>query len=1059
MSHDASASPNLRVLYLMVDPSADASRNRGNESREIEGHLHENLAAERVVFEQHHGVRWDDVSLHLLAFKPHIVHLACATDGDGELLMERAATGAVPVPRSLVTQLITLLKDEIWCVFASGDRTSLLAEQLAQHVEWAIGFHGVVPHELRVAMAAGFYRCIAFDKDAFLSFRLGEINVAAIDEASRHLPRIFRRGGQLQSAAPASATVPGRAGDASEGVPTAAEGATLGRLSPPDYQPPDAPVDDLIAEYLLQVKTEAYDVYRRQFVALSGEATTVRRPDALSDERDVVPADDTHGSDARLGALLGAMPGEHALAEDGPRTAVSDVAERLASLAGKRTALLGQPGSGKTWTLHQAFMTLADRWLQAAPSDRSGLPVPVLVPLREFGGVRDHLPLSFRAFVASRMGQLGDHFDALVASGRLMLMCDALNEMPRRALGAVDGSDAPAGADLVDDVRVLLRQVPSFVVSCRKDDYRNDLHELGSTRHPLAQLTLAPLDPPRIQAFIERRFAYDPQQAAALWAQLDGSDDLLAYWSACVAAGTPDAFWDRAAEAPRGVRQWGDARRRAWERMIRGERALIPLCREPYMLSVVCDLAAEGGELPGNRVQLFDAFIQRSLARERTLAEQRGEPWPADVADDLRAVLVALAKALQAADRTVVAAGSIVATIGAEGTRWCVDTATAAGLLVRSGEDVGFAHQLLQEYYAALDMRTAMEDYKDAAEFFRAGEGWWDPGSWRVTTVILGELLGGRATGPNKVARWLAPVSPEVALDVIAKNGEGLTIEADEDDPTHKSDLEDATRAALIASARAKLDEPHPHGRAAAYRVLGRLNADDRPGIGLNAAGLPDIVWCAVPGGTVVIEGGIGERTVAPFKIAQFPVTYAQYKAFLDTPGGYDDERWWTMAPKLAARQAEPGEQRWPIGNHPAEGISWYDAMAFCRWLTARMREGLSPGFEIRLPTEAEWQQAATGGNTFNRYPWGKDFESGRANIDEHLNKEGPFRVGQTTAVGMYPHGAVKGLGHLPLHDMSGNIWEWTLSEYEGGNNRDVTNDRPRVVRGGSWFDPHGPWS
>ena len=58
--------------------------------------------------------------------------------------------------------------------------------------------------------------------------------------------------------------------------------------------------------------------------------------------------------------------------------------------------------------------------------------------------------------------------------------------------------------------------------------------------------------------------------------------------------------------------------------------------------------------------------------------------------------------------------------------------------------------------------------------------------------------------------------------------------------------------------------------------------------------------------------------------------------------------------------------------NHPAENVSWYDAVAYCRWLSKRL------GYEIQLPTEWEWQQAATGGDPTNQYPWGPDWDSKR---------------------------------------------------------------------------------
>jgi formylglycine-generating enzyme required for sulfatase activity len=114
--------------------------------------------------------------------------------------------------------------------------------------------------------------------------------------------------------------------------------------------------------------------------------------------------------------------------------------------------------------------------------------------------------------------------------------------------------------------------------------------------------------------------------------------------------------------------------------------------------------------------------------------------------------------------------------------------------------------------------------------------------------------------------------------------------------------------------------------------------------------------------------------------------------------------------------------------------VSWYDAVAYCRWLSAKL------GFDIRLPTEWEWQQAATGGEPVNEYPWGAGWDVERANTYES-------RLGRTTAVGMYPHGASP-VGAL---DMSGNVWEWCLNLYENPDVIDLSNSSGRVVRGGSW--------
>ncbi len=206
---------------------------------------------------------------------------------------------------------------------------------------------------------------------------------------------------------------------------------------------------------------------------------------------------------------------------------------------------------------------------------------------------------------------------------------------------------------------------------------------------------------------------------------------------------------------------------------------------------------------------------------------------------------------------------------------------------------------------------------------------------------------------------------------------------------------------------------------------------DPRPGVGLNGDGLPDLVWCEVRGGQVTLEDGAGSFEVAPGYIGKYLVTWAQYRCFLQADDGYANAAWWAG---LADREDELGQQYREIDNHPAEMVSWYDAVAYCRWLSVKL------GYEIRLPTEWEWQQAATRGNPGYGYPWGADWGAERANTYES-------RLGRITAVGMYPRGASP-VGAL---DMSGNVEEWCLNSYEDPNDTDLSNSSGRVVRGGSW--------
>jgi formylglycine-generating enzyme required for sulfatase activity len=178
--------------------------------------------------------------------------------------------------------------------------------------------------------------------------------------------------------------------------------------------------------------------------------------------------------------------------------------------------------------------------------------------------------------------------------------------------------------------------------------------------------------------------------------------------------------------------------------------------------------------------------------------------------------------------------------------------------------------------------------------------------------------------------------------------------------------------------------------------------------------------------------------------MAKYPITYAQFQVFLDAKDGFKDDRCWRG---LAHQEKRAGKQTWKVANHPRETVSWYAAVAFCNWLSQRV------GYEIRLPTEWEWQWAAQGPDG-RQYPWGKEFLKGYANIDERRIRGGDFSLQQTTPVDRYPQGA----SPFGVLDMAGNVWEWCLNEYDTPANIATTGNALRAQRGGSFSDYARLW-
>jgi formylglycine-generating enzyme required for sulfatase activity len=182
---------------------------------------------------------------------------------------------------------------------------------------------------------------------------------------------------------------------------------------------------------------------------------------------------------------------------------------------------------------------------------------------------------------------------------------------------------------------------------------------------------------------------------------------------------------------------------------------------------------------------------------------------------------------------------------------------------------------------------------------------------------------------------------------------------------------------------------------------------------------------------------GEGTVSVAAFLLARREVTVQQFAAFAAATG-------WRAEPRALAGGR----------SHPVTFVSWTDALAYCRWLESRLRaspstpaaiaERLRDGWRLTLPSEAEWERAARGGDR-RVYPWGDTPRRDRAN----------FAGTGTTPVGQFacPECA------FGLDDMSGNVWEWTRSPYQpypyddADDRASLEADALWVIRGGHFGD------
>lgn len=715
--------------------------------------------------------------------------------------------------------------------------------------------------------------------------------------------------------------------------------------------------------------------------------------------------------------------------------AFTDAVSKLSEL--RRAVVLGEPGAGKTHTLR----AIAKPLYIAALTDPTA-PIPVLIKL----GNWDNPTQSFEVFVREALGELGDYLSELLTHQRAVLLFDGLNEMP-----------ADQRTHKYPQVETFIKNSPRTmaIVTCREADYTVDLK--------LNRVMIRPLDALCIRDFANRALKDAAKGENFFW-RLAGDDAKKHHEAFQAKFETRLAEWERVFWLTESLPEdfkWG-VNNGAWEAWLKTREepaSLLVLARNPYMLRMLLDVYIQfKGGLPANRGQLFDQFVNVLLAREKLAliddythaVSLTPEGTKLGHAVQELAYEMQVRRAGRAQDGDLSAGTALpIATAQALLTQRQLYLAVSANLLL-VGETVRFSHQLLQEYFAARYMDAEIRAGRlEAAEIWDS-ETWWERTNWEEAAILLAGLYSDDCT---PVLDWLAEANPEVAALCIVRSG------AYTPEMTRRRLRDTGLRRAFASLSDKETtgnDDVDPKARAAVGRALGMFkvdgqSADIRRGIGLRPDRLPDFEWVDIPAGTFLYGEDKQPLTLEKsYKISRYPVTFSQFQTFIDAPDGFYDPRWWDgLADDEHRRQNQSAraEQTFLYDNHPRENVSWYDAMAFCRWLSVKLnattRNPKGDVSVIRLPTEFEWEYAARGTDG-RRYPYGNDFDPMQGNLRE-------TGIGLTSAVGIFPSDTMP----HGLCDMSGNVWEWCLSNYQtpafDPKREDVRTSVKRAARGGSW--------
>jgi formylglycine-generating enzyme required for sulfatase activity len=525
------------------------------------------------------------------------------------------------------------------------------------------------------------------------------------------------------------------------------------------------------------------------------------------------------------------------------------------------------------------------------------------------------------------------------------------------------------------------------------------------------------------------------------------------------------------------------------KRAIAASDRLQALAKHPLLLTLMASLHAwRGGSLPERREELYADAVDLLLdwwERQHVVRDDQGNvvmmqpslaEWLKIDRDKARQLLDRLAYEAHAAQPELVGSADVPEadlvvglmqlsqTPDANPARLVEYLSRRAGLLLPRGVGVyTFPHRTFQEYLAACHLTD--HDYPDAvARLARE-----DPNRWRE--VVL--LAGAKAARGTTSAIWiLADALCYRDLDGDSQGaadawggllaGQALVESANLDSVSERNQTTMVRVQSHLVQILEEGQLPAVE-RVSAGQVLAELG-DPRPGLGLCDNGIPDIAWCQVPAGPFLMGSNKDDKTALssekpqhvfeihrPYAISRYPVTNTQFGAFMAAEG-YGKRRYWTKAgweqkekegwtaPKSYSRLFE-------LPNHPVVGISWYEALAFCNWMTEKLQQAgeLEPEARVMLPSEPQWEKAARGEDG-RIYPWGNDVDPDKANC-------GDTGIGSTSAVGCFP-GGVSPYG---LEDMSGNVCEWTLSldaqyPYSADDGREnLESAGIRILRGESF--------
>jgi len=690
--------------------------------------------------------------------------------------------------------------------------------------------------------------------------------------------------------------------------------------------------------------------------------------------------------------------------------------QRVEEMGRRGIVILGDPGSGKTTHLKRLLL-----WcLRKGPGDL-GLPedvIPVFLPLRELKNLEKGLDVFIQDQLNNPHLKTPEGFgERLLRRGNLLFLLDGLDEV------ADAGQRVEVSKWINDAVRV--HQSCRFVVTCRFAGYSQD----AQLCEDFLQMHIRPLSHEEMKAFVrnwygivESALSKDPVQAEVL--SKKNAHDLI-------------------------------------ERLEKPEfrsRRVFELTRNPLLLTNICLVHKDRGNLPHNRVRLYEECTDVLLELWRAAI---GYETKIDARSGRR-VLQPAALWLHGEDgRTRASAAELKPVIepALRDVGWPHGNAEEflgvvrdeSGLLTGwDQEQYGFMHLGFQEYLVAREIQNSYHrDPKVLSDLAdRFGESWWQ----EVTLLLLA------LDNPCLFEQFMRIL---IQKPSFAQHPELVEM-----------CLEDAAEKPLrpfleVLNAEPGIDPNHWQRQLAALNLVERLDNTvlngliqkmaehpfnkirERVGQRADRAGRKadgkiitaprrgyELVW--IPEGQFCMGSPVKEKgrfkgekpqrtvRISGFYMGRCPVTNEEYGRFLTENPQATEPKYWS-------------DRQYNQSTQPVVGVSWEDARQYAKWAG------------LQLPSEAQWEYACRAGNP-------TPYCSGDKVKD--LDRVGWYAENSNGR--LHPVGE-KEPNEFGLYDMHGNVWEWVEDDwhfsYKGAPDDGSAwiNDprgSARVIRGGCWVDP-----